>query len=57
MSRTIARNSTVDFGPYNFFQNDQVPTPASSIPARDEQAIRLALGLSGEIDLWSKYHL
>ena len=47
---------TVDFGPYNFFQNDQVPlTAASSIPARDEQAIRLALGFSGETDLWSKY--
>ena len=46
----------VDFGPYNFFQNDQVPlTPASNIPARDEKAIRLALGFSGETELWSKH--
>ena len=46
----------VDFGPYNFFQNDQTPlTPASGIPVRDEQAIRLALGFSGETKLWSQF--
>jgi sterol 3beta-glucosyltransferase len=47
----------VDFGPYNFFQNDKVPlTPSSNISLRDEKAIRLALGFSGETELWSKHH-
>ena len=46
----------VDFGPYNFFQNDKVPfTPASNIHVRDEKAVRLALGFSGETELWSKH--
>lgn len=46
----------VDFGPYNFFQNDIVPlTPSSNISLRDEKAIRLALGFSGETELWSKH--
>ena len=46
----------VDFGPYNFFQNDRVPlTPSSNISIRDEKAIRLALGFSGETELWSKH--
>ncbi|KAF8809557.1 glycosyltransferase family 1 protein [Phlegmacium glaucopus] len=44
----------VDFGPYSFFQNDQLPlTPASSIPGYDEEAIRLALGFGGETELWT----
>lgn len=41
----------VDFGPYNFFQNDQVPLT----PVHDEKAIRLALGFGGETELWSKH--
>ena len=46
----------VDFGPYNFFQNNQVPwAPASNIPDDDEKAVRLALGFSGETELWSKH--
>ena len=46
----------VDFGPYNFFQNDKVPlTPSNNISIRDEKAIRLALGFSGETELWSKH--
>ena len=46
----------VDFGPYNFFQNDRVAlTPTSGIDIRDEKAIRLALGLSAETELWSKH--
>jgi sterol 3beta-glucosyltransferase len=46
----------VDFGPYNFFQNDRVPlTPSNNISIRDEKAIRLALGFSGETELWSKH--
>ena len=46
----------VDFGPYNFFQNDKVPLkPSANISLRDEKAIRLALGFSGETELWSKH--
>jgi sterol 3beta-glucosyltransferase len=46
----------VDFGPYNFFQNDIVPlTPTPNLSIRDEKAIRLALGFSGETELWSKH--
>ena len=46
----------VDFGPYNFFQNDRVPlTPTSSILVHDEKAIRLALGFGGETEIWSRH--
>lgn len=46
----------VDFGPYNFFQNDKVPlTPSANISIRDEKAIRLALGFGSETELWSEH--
>lgn len=45
----------VDFGPYNFFENEPVPAlkPPSEINVVEENAIRSALGFTPDSSLWS----
>lgn len=45
----------VDFGPYNFFENEPVPTlkPSGEINVGEENAIRCALGFTPDSNLWS----
>jgi len=45
----------VDFGPYNFFENEPVPASKSSseINLGEENSIRCALGFNPDSNLWS----
>jgi sterol 3beta-glucosyltransferase len=46
----------VDFGPYNFFENEPVPSfkSSSELNIGEENSIRCALGFSLDSKLWSK---
>lgn len=46
----------VDFGPYNFFENDRVQVKSSNtskVSVKGQSAVRFALGFKPETEVWS----